>query len=133
MRLVDFHFCRQRHFSHERPVIDLHCQQLLSASLVAARFRQLAGAANHHAPQFNGEIDQRALDACQIDANANACFAAVRVDGWLSCVRRKPGKLRTRQFVSDVVQPTMQPAQLNVLDWIHGQPKLYLAPRNFNA
>src|SRR6266581_39375 len=88
--------------------------------LCMGRFRQLARAANHDPARFNGEVDDGAINSRQIDAYANACLAAVSVDGRLPRVC-KSGKRRTRQFVGDVVQPTMQPAQLNVLDWIHGK------------
>src|SRR5207249_11192934 len=86
--------------------------------LCMARFRQLARAANHDPARFNGEVDDGAINSRQIDANANACLAAVSVDGRLPRVC-KSGKLRTRRFVADIVQCTMKPAQLNVFDWVH--------------
>jgi hypothetical protein len=114
-RLVDFHFGWQWHFPDEGAIINLHCQQLHGMSLRIGRFRQLACAANHDPPRFNGEVDDGAINSRQIDANANACLAAVRIDGRLPGVC-KSGKLRTRQFVGDIVQRAMQPAQRYVFD-----------------
>src|SRR5207247_10680498 len=93
-------------------------QQLDGMSLPVGWLRQFTRAANYHAPRFNREVDERAFNSRQIDANANACLATVRVDGRLPGVC-KSGKLRTRQFVGDIVQRAMEPAQLNVPDWVH--------------
>src|SRR5213076_2443125 len=79
---------------------------------------------NHHSLRFDGQIDERTIDSRQIDANANAFFAAICIDRRLPGMRCKPGKMRTRQFVSDILQRAMQPAQLNVPDWIHWNAKL---------
>ena len=101
--------------------------------LCMGRLRQLARAANHDPPRFNGEVDDGAINSRQIDANANACLAAVSVDGRLPRVC-KSGKLRTRQFVADIVQCTMKPAQLNVSDWVHcwfGRQKISMRTLRF--
>src|SRR5260370_721462 len=129
--LVDFYFGRKWHFPDERAIINFHCQQLHGMSLRVGRLRQLARAANHHAPWFNGEVDDGAINSCQIDADPNACLAAVRIDGWLPGMC-KSGKLRTRRFVGNIVQCTMEPAQLYVPDWVHRKLNFYLVPSIFN-
>ena len=96
VRLLDFHIGWQRHLPYERAVIDLHGQQLQGASLVISRLRQLSRAANHHPSRFDGQINERAIDPRQIDANTNGFFAAIRIDCRFPGVRCKSGKLQTR-------------------------------------
>src|SRR5436309_1986034 len=133
MRLVDFHFGRQWHFPYERSIINLHRQELQGASLVIGWLRKFACATDDDAPRFHGQINERAVDSGQFNADTDAVFAPVRVDRRLPGVPCKPRKLRTRQFVRDIVQCAMQPAQLDVPNWVHRKTKLLPRALHFQS
>ena len=113
---------------------DLLCQSVDHQLLVVIGWlRKFACATDDDAPRFHGQINERAVDSGQFDADTDAVFAPVRVDRRLPGVPCKPRKLRTRQFVRDIVQCAMQPAQLDVPNWVHRKTKLLPRALHFQS
>src|ERR1051326_8515764 len=79
---------------------------------------QFARAANQNALRLNRQIDLRPLDTGKIDTDPDAFLAAISIDLGFPGVRREL-ELRPRQLVSDVLQRTMEPAQLDAANRVH--------------
>src|SRR5207249_2001903 len=132
VRFVDLYFRWHYDFAFERSVIDLHRQQLHLAPLGVGRLWQLACAANQHAPRFHRQIDERTFNACKVNTDADAFFAAIRIDCRLPSVRRKSRESRACQFRSHLMQRAVQPAQLDAANWVHWNVNLHPTRSVFN-